>query len=328
MYNDPASLVKNDSIYTYLPSSWRPFAELIRLGKPAGAFYLYIPSLSATLLAATIHDPTLPRPSVLRTSFLFLVGSFVFRGAACTWNDILDQDIDRRVTRTLNRPLARGAISTISALIFTIVQALFGFWILLAFFPHECLYYAVPSIVLISLYPLGKRVTQYPQVILGLTWAYGFVIAFPAMGIDLAASPRAAKISASLYVSGIAWTILYDTVYAHQDIVDDKKQGVKSIAIQFERVSKPFLSTLGAVQIGAFAYAGYEARTSFWFFLACGFTGASLVYMIKRVNLKDPASCSWWFHRGICGLTGVSIVAACFGEYCVRRQALRQQHYY
>ncbi|KAL9110812.1 MAG: hypothetical protein Q9227_004612 [Pyrenula ochraceoflavens] len=306
-------------LYSYLPSRWIPYAQLIRLAKPAGIVYLYMPCVSGSFFAAALSNKAnfdaIPPSAVLEICGKFLIGSMVFRGAACTWNDILDQDIDRRVTRTRNRPLACGAISTRAALAFTSMQAVLGLWLLRSSFPDPCLWYSLPSIVLIGLYPLAKRVAQYPQVVLGFTWAYGFVISFPAVGVDLTSWLLAARVSALLYLSGIAWTIFYDTIYAHQDIMDDKKEGVKSIAIKFEAVPKQFLSFLAALQVSLLLCAGYVAQASFLFFLGCSVASVTLVTTVVCVRLQDPASCAWWFHWGICWLTGGSIVFACVVEY-------------
>ena len=302
-------------------SNIRPYLELIRIAKPAGTLYLFIPALSATLLAASLLEPTPAPGEVLKAALLFLVGSVVFRGAACTWNDILDQDIDRRITRTRNRPLARGAISTLRALAFTSTQVLAGLY-LLSIFPVQCIYYGVPSIVLIAIYPLGKRCTEYPQVILSFTWAYGFVIGFPAMGIDPLTDEGVLPIVASLYGSGMAWTIMYDTVYAHQDIQDDKREGVRSIAIRFEAYTKPFLSSLCFLQVSLLGLAGSLMDAGLLYYAGC--LGAALngIIMITTVHLEDPADCAWWFHRGAWLFTGCSIVVGSLGQYLAQLRSL------
>ena len=304
-------------LYFYLPKPIVPYAELIRAAKPAGTLYLYIPSLAGTFIAASLIDPV-PSPfDVLKIAVLFLVGSTVFRGAACTWNDILDQDIDRRVTRTRNRPLPRGAISTKAALLYNGVQTLLGL-LLLSYFPRPCVFYSLPSIALIALYPLGKRFTHYPQVILGLSWSYGFVIAFPAMEVDLLSSPIALRTAACLYGSGIAWTIFYDTIYAHQDIQDDKREGVKSIAIKFEAVPKILLSILAVAQVVLLVSAGVVMSAGDLYYLGCLAVAATLAWTVLSVDLSRPADCAWWFHWGSCWLTGGSIVLGCFTEYALR----------
>ena len=298
-----------------------PYLELIRIAKPAGTLYLFIPALSTTLIAASLLE-FMPSPDeVSKTVLLFLAGSTVFRGAACTWNDILDQDIDRRVTRTRNRPLARNAISTSKALVFTCAQALVGLY-LLSLFPIQCIYYSVPPVILIALYPLGKRCTNYPQVILSFTWAYGFVIGFPAVGINPLKDERILPVVACLYGSGMAWTIMYDTVYAHQDIQDDKREGVRSIAIQFESYTKPFLSSLCFLQVSFLGLAGSLMSAGIFYYAGCLGAALSGIIMVATVDLEDPSSCAWWFHRGAWLFTGCSIALGCFGQYFARLRSL------
>ncbi|MCJ1355672.1 MAG: Para-hydroxybenzoate--polyprenyltransferase, mitochondrial precursor (PHB:polyprenyltransferase) [Icmadophila ericetorum] len=310
-------LAPQQGLYSYLPELIIPYAELIRAAKPAGTLYLYIPSLAATLIAASMADSPPSLSDVLTTAALFLLGSTIFRGAACTWNDILDQDIDRRVTRTRSRPLPRGAISTEAALLYNAAQTLLGL-LLLSCFPWPCVFYSLPSIALIILYPLGKRFTHYPQVILGFTWSYGFVIAFPAMGVDLLSSPTALRTAACFYGSGIAWTIFYDTIYAHQDIQDDKREGVKSIAIKFEATPKLFLGSLGVTQVLLFIAAGTAMSAGNLYYLSCLSVAATLAWTVRSVDLSNPTECAWWFHRGSWWLTGGSIVLACLSEYVAR----------
>ncbi|KAM3075335.1 Para-hydroxybenzoate--polyprenyltransferase, mitochondrial precursor (PHB:polyprenyltransferase) [Clarireedia jacksonii] len=315
---------KRRSILDVLSASVTPYLELIRFSKPAGTIYLFLPCLSAIFIGASMLDH-LPAPSEIRsTSILFLLGSILFRGAACTWNDILDQDIDRVVTRTRNRPLARGAVSTRAALIYNGAQFLLGMYLLL-WFPTVCIYYLIPAIVLIAIYPLGKRMTDYPQVILSLTWAYGFVIGFPGIGLELFsnndASKTPLKASACLYVAGMAWTVLYDAVYAHQDIKDDKREGVRSIAIKFESVSRPFFSALASIQIAFLIAAGQVIGAGLFFYVGVIGAAATNAYMIVTVDLENPKSCEWWFHRGAWFLTGGSMLFACFSEYWMKYNA-------
>ncbi len=313
---DPHYTSPKQGFLSYLPVSWIPFAELIRVNKPAGMLYLYIPCIYTTVIAACLQDPVPPVLQLLRTNTLFIIGSFIFRSAACTWNDILDQDIDRQVSRTRLRPLARGALSTYNALLYNGVQIALGMALYPAL-PSSCVWYSLPSIVLIALYPLAKRVTNYPQVILGLTWSWGAVIGFPAMGVQLEDDTKAFRVASCLYGSGIVWTILYDMIYAHQDIRDDKQAGVKSIAIRFERNAKAVLSGLGAAQILLLLAAGKVMDAGTFYYLGCMFAAMSVGTMIGTVNLQSPSSCWWWFQNG-CWLTGGSIALGSCGEYYSR----------
>lgn len=312
----PSTDPPDHGILSYLPSTWIPYAELIRLNKPAGAVYLYIPCIYSTTLAILMLETT-PTPfQLVKSNLLLMLGSFIFRSAACSWNDILDQEIDRKVSRTRLRPLPRGAISTQSALLYTFVQVSIGL-ALMSRLPNQCFLYSVPWIVLIGLYPLAKRVTHYPQVVLGLTWSWGAVIGFPVMGLPLDSNPMALKAAGCLYGSGIAWTILYDMIYAHQDIQDDKKAGVKSIAIQYEANAKTVLSLLGIVQVLLLLLAGVVAHLGLAYYLGCASAAATVGVMVRTVNLQSPADCWWWFQYGSV-LTGGSVALGVCGEYYFR----------
>lgn len=154
-------------IISCLPRSWIPYAELIRLDKPTGTYYLFLPCIFSTLMAAS-YTGAAPS-SVLATMILFLTGALVMRGAGCTINDLWDRNLDSHVARTRLRPIARGAVSPFNASVFAGLQMLVGLGVLLQF-PPSCLYYGIPSLLLVATYPLAKRFTHYPQFVLGLAF--------------------------------------------------------------------------------------------------------------------------------------------------------------
>ena len=298
----------------YLPRSWVPYAELIRLDKPVGTYYLFFPCLFSTLLAAPLTDPITTPSTVMGTTLLFLTGALVMRGAGCTINDLWDRNLDPHVSRTRLRPIARKAITPLSALVFTGAQLLTGLAVLLQF-PLPCFYYATPSLLLVATYPLAKRVTHYPQFVLGLTFSWGAFMGFPALGIDLLSHTSAALAAGCLYASNIAWTVLYDMIYAHQDIRDDKKAGIKSIARRHEENTKAVLSGLAVVQTGLLAAAGWAVGAGPVYFIGvCGSAAATTGTMIWRVDLKRPEDCWWWFRHG-CWFTGGGVAAGLAAEY-------------
>ncbi|KAI1489593.1 4-hydroxybenzoate polyprenyl transferase family protein [Biscogniauxia mediterranea] len=305
-------------ILSYLPASWVPYGELVRLDKPTGTYYLFFPCLFSTLLAAPLAGPPAADPlSVAGTSLLFFVGALVMRGAGCSINDLWDRDLDPRVARTRHRPLARGAISPRGALAWTGAQLLAGLAVLLQF-PPACLWYGVPSLALVAAYPLAKRVTYYPQAVLGLTFSWGAVMGFPALGVDLLADAPALAAAALLYASNVAWTVLYDMIYAHMDIRDDAKAGIKSIALKHDADTKKVLAGLAVVQIGLLGGAGIAAGAGPVFFIgSCGGAALTLGWMIKRVNLKSVKDCWWWFVNG-CWITGGVISLGLGADYIVR----------
>ncbi|KAJ2986813.1 hypothetical protein NUW58_g4854 [Xylaria curta] len=242
-YSPPAT-----GFLSRLPSSWVPYGELMRLDKPAGTIYLFFPCLFSTLLAAPLATPMASPLSVFGTAALFFSGALIMRGAGCSINDLWDRNLDPQVTRTRLRPIARGALTPFRALAFTGAQLLAGLGILLQF-PPTCLYYGIPSLALVATYPLAKRVTYYPQFVLGLTFSWGAMMGFPALGVDLLATDAGAirAAAALLYTSNVAWTVLYDMIYAHMDIRDDAKAGIKSIALKHDAETKKVLTGLAVV---------------------------------------------------------------------------------
>ncbi|MBE7180755.1 MAG: 4-hydroxybenzoate octaprenyltransferase, partial [Terriglobus roseus] len=307
-----------------LPSTVVPYAELIRIDKPTGTYYLFFPCLFSTLLAAPLASPITPPLSVLGTAALFLTGALVMRGAGCTINDLWDRNLDPHVARTRLRPIARGAVSPRRALVFTGAQLLTGLAVLLQF-PQQCLYYGVPSLALVATYPLAKRVTHYPQFVLGLTFSWGAFMGFPALGVDLLANSAALTAAGCLYASNVAWTVLYDMIYAHMDIKDDVKAGIKSIALRHEHNTKAVLAGLGTVQIGLLAAAGFAAGAGPLFFVgSCGSAAVTLGTMIWRVRLKEVANCWWWFKYG-CWFTGGGIAVGLLADYVARLATERQK---
>ncbi|KAH8175352.1 ubiA prenyltransferase family protein [Sarocladium implicatum] len=255
--------------------------------------------------------------TVVGTTLLFLSGAVIMRGAGCTINDLWDRNLDPHVTRTRLRPIARGAITPFQGLVFTGAQLFAGLAILLQF-PWECFYYATPSLLFVASYPLAKRVTYYPQFVLGLTFSWGAFMGFPALGVDLMSNTAALTAAACLYTSNIAWTVLYDMIYAHMDIKDDAKAGIKSIALKHDAETKQVLTGLAVTQLTLLGAAGYAAGAGPVFFIgSCGGGLLTLGYMIRKVNLKSVKDCWWWFVNG-CWITGGVISLGLAADYTVR----------
>lgn len=310
----PAYTPPTTGLLSLLPASWVPYAELIRLDKPTGTYYLFFPCLFSTLLAATMTTPLVPPTTILTTTALFFTGALVMRGAGCTINDLWDRNLDPHVARTRLRPIARRAISPQQAIVFTGAQLLTGLAVLLSL-PLECFWYATPSLLFVATYPLAKRVTNYPQFVLGLTFSWGAIMGFPALGVDLLSNHAALAAAGLLYASNVAWTVLYDMIYAHMDIKDDAKAGIKSIALKHEKETKSVLTGLAVVQIGLLASAGSAAGLGPVFFVgSCGGAAVTLATMIYRVQLKSVADCWWWFKNGA-WFTGGAIALGLAGEY-------------
>lgn len=304
-------------LLAYLPKSWVPYAELVRLDKPAGTHYLFFPCLFSTLMAAPMAAPMASPAAVVGTTALFFSGALIMRGAGCSINDLWDRNLDPHVTRTKFRPIARGAITPFKGLVYTGFQLLAGLGILLQF-PTSCLYYGIPSLLFVATYPLAKRVTYYPQAVLGLTFSWGAIMGFPALGVDLLSNSSALTAAGCLYASNIAWTVLYDMIYAHMDRKDDVKAGIKSMAVKHDAETKRVLSGLAVVQVGLLAAAGVASGAGPLYFIGtCGGAMVSLGYMIRKVNLKNVKDCWWWFVNG-CWITGGTISLGLGADYLVR----------
>src|SRR5690242_6573513 len=205
---------------TRAPSWSRPYLRLSRLDRPIGSWLLLMPCWWSAALAAGIsgHIGSLPL-----TTALFFIGAFAMRGAGCTWNDITDRDLDARVERTRSRPIPAGQVSVKQGLVFLVLQSLIGLAVLLQFNRFAILT-GIASLVIVAVYPFMKRITWWPQVVLGLAFSWGALMGFAVtLGrIDLTAL--------ALYAGSIAWVIGYDTIYAHQDVEDDALIGVRSTA--------------------------------------------------------------------------------------------------
>jgi 4-hydroxybenzoate polyprenyltransferase len=266
---------------THAPSWSRPYLRLSRLDRPIGSWLLLMPCWwSAALAAGVAHDLR----SLPLTSALFFVGAFAMRGAGCTWNDITDRDLDAKVERTRSRPIPAGQVSVTQALVFLAVQALVGLAVLLQF-NGFAIATGIASLVIVAVYPFMKRITWWPQVVLGLAFSWGALMGFAVTfgRIDLTALV--------LYAGSIAWVIGYDTIYAHQDAEDDALIGIKSTARLFGARTRPALAVFYAVAVVligvalGLAGAGYPA----WIGLVA--FAAHLVWQIRRLQIGDPALC-------------------------------------
>lgn len=303
-------------LLSLLPLPLVPYAELMRLDRPAGFYAFYVPYLIGLFYAACLSSP-LPSPSkILRLCLIFLLLGIVLRGAACTWNDNVDQGFDRQVARTRLRPIARGAVSTTQGHIFTLALLLTQtpFAVIL---PAACTYHIVAINVGFGAYALMKRVTYYPQFVLGFPFAWAIFISCWALDVNPASRDLVVS-TISLFVANVIWTMIYDTIYAHQDIRDDVKAGVKSMAIRFGDNTKVFAAILAAMQIGLLALTGQQAGfSSLYFLFTAGGTTVTMASMLLIVDLKEPASCAWFFHSGF-WYVGGSMTLGFAAEYFAR----------
>lgn len=271
----------------HAPAAARPFLRLSRADRPVGTWLLLIPCWWGLGLAVAA-DPAGPRPEDLWIALGCAIGAVLMRGAGCTWNDLTDRDFDAAVARTRSRPLPSGQVTPCQAAAWMAAQALAALLILLTF-PPLAIALGVASVGLVCIYPFAKRFTWWPQIFLGLAFNWGALLAWAAHAGTLAAP------AALLYLAGIAWTLFYDTIYAHQDREDDALIGVKSTARLFDRNTPRWLAAFGVAAAGLSALAVILAGPP-PMGLALGLAGAAgfaahLAWQLTLIDIDDPARC-------------------------------------
>ncbi|NJM82092.1 MAG: 4-hydroxybenzoate octaprenyltransferase [Tabrizicola sp.] len=292
----------------FAPPPTRPYLRLSRADRPIGTWLLLIPCLWAIALAASVDAI---RPWDLWLAVSCAIGAFLMRGAGCTWNDIADRDFDAAVSRTRSRPIPAGQVTVRQALIWMAAQMVLAAAILFTY-NGLAIGLGIASLTLVAIYPFAKRFTWWPQVFLGLAFNWGALLAWAAHARDL---PPAAF---ALYAAGIAWTLYYDTIYAHQDREDDALIGVRSTARLFGARSRQWLflffvltvSLLALAIVLALAPSGRPvpllvAMTGVWAM------GWHIAWQMRRLDLDDPASCLAVFRANRdAGLIPVPFLAA------------------
>jgi 4-hydroxybenzoate polyprenyltransferase len=257
---------------TLAPAWARPYLRLARLDRPIGSWLLLMPCWWSAALSAGVahHLDRLPLDLAL-----FFIGAFVMRGAGCTWNDITDRDLDAKVERTRSRPIPAGQVSVKQALIFLVAQALIGLAVLLQF-NRFAVGTGIASLLIVAVYPFMKRITWWPQIVLGLAFSWGALMGFAVTFGRLDATAFV------LYAGSISWVIGYDTIYAHQDTEDDALIGIKSTARLFaERTHQALVIFYGvAVAVIGIALALAGAGLAGWIGLAV--FAAHLAWQIRR----------------------------------------------
>ncbi|XP_057340108.1 4-hydroxybenzoate polyprenyltransferase, mitochondrial isoform X2 [Microplitis mediator] len=266
------------------PTNIRPYLKLMRIDKPIGSWLLFWPCSWSIAMAAS--PGAFPDLHMLA---LFGLGAFIMRGAGCTINDMWDQDFDKKVARTKDRPLVAGDIKPFQALVFLGGQLSLGLLILLQLNWYSVLLGA-SSLALVIIYPLMKRITYWPQLILGMTFNWGALLGWSAVqgSCDL-------SICLPLYIAGVCWTVLYDTIYAHQDKVDDLLVGIKSTALKFGDDTKFYLTGFGTSMIGSLITSGVISGQTWPYYTAVSVVAGHLVEQIRTLNINDPQDCATKF---------------------------------
>jgi 4-hydroxybenzoate polyprenyltransferase len=266
---------------TRAPSWSRPYLRLSRLDRPIGSWLLLMPCWWSAALAAGVsgHIRSLPL-----TIVLFFIGAFVMRGAGCTWNDITDRDLDAKVERTRSRPIPAGQVSVTQALIFLVAQALIGLAVLLQF-NRFAIFTGIASLLIVAIYPFMKRITWWPQVVLGLAFSWGALMGFAAE------FSRIDVVAVVLYAGSIAWVIGYDTIYAHQDAEDDALIGIKSTALLFGEKTKPALAAFYGLAVVLIAVALWLAAVHWPAWIGLAAFATHLAWQIRRLQIGNSALC-------------------------------------
>jgi 4-hydroxybenzoate polyprenyltransferase len=287
--NRPATGTVADStgnwVDTLAPGWLRPYLRLARLDRPIGSWLLLLPCWwSAALAAVAAHAKG---PSLAHI-VLFFIGAFAMRGAGCTWNDIVDRDLDASVERTRSRPIPSGQVSAAQAALFLILQALVGFAVLISFNSFT-IWLGIASLAIVLVYPFMKRITYWPQIVLGLAFSWGALMGWAAT------FGRLDWPALLLYAGSISWVIGYDTIYAHQDRDDDALIGIKSTALLFGERTKPMLALFYGLAVILIGAAGFIAQGGIVFaFGLLAFTG-HLGWQIARLDISDPDNCLMLF---------------------------------
>ena len=267
-----------------LPKPVRPYALLMRLDRPIGTWLLLLPCWWSLALGWQLNQDQITLLELGYLYLLFTIGAILMRGAGCTINDLWDRKLDQLVARTADRPIASGVISVTNAVLFLLLQLTLSLTILLQL-NETCWLLGFLVLLLVFSYPAFKRFTYWPQFILGLTFNWGALMGWVSItgGID---TP-----SVILYLTGIFWTLGYDTIYAHQDKEDDALIGVKSSALALENSTKPFIYTVYIMTMSGIFLIGWISEFSIPYYLVCSLAFSQLIWQIRTLDLDSPNDC-------------------------------------
>ena len=280
-----ADRVRGHWVDNILPQPLRPYARLARLERPIGWWLLLWPCWWSSALATDAAGWRYPD---LWHLVLFLIGAIAMRGAGCTYNDIVDRDLDAQVARTRSRPIPSGQVTVTQAIGFLVLQAAIGLVVLLQF-NGFAIVVGFASLLTVAVYPFMKRITDWPQLSLGLSFSWGALMGWAAIFGSLAAPP------VLLYLGGILWTIGYDTIYAHQDREDDALIGVRSTARLFGARTRPLLALFYTGATVLFVAAWWFAGVGVIACLGLALGAAHLAWQVATIDIDDPDNCLMLF---------------------------------
>jgi 4-hydroxybenzoate polyprenyltransferase len=287
----------------YLPPWARPYGRLARWDRPIGIWLLMLPCWWSAALGIGADWARL-----IGWMALFFIGALAARGAGCTWNDIVDRKVDARVERTRNRPLPSGEVTLRNALIWMVLQSLVA--VLVLFKLNKVAGgVALLSLVLVAIYPTMKRFTYWPQVVLGLAFNWGALVGYVSVTGTLSWA------AVALYAGGVAWTLVYDTIYAMQDQRDDAIVGVGSTARRFAEAPRRWLTLFAVLALLAWTLAGHLAGLGAYYFVLLIGIALHLAWQIALLKPDDPADCLMRFksnaHLGL--LLTAAVIAGHLG---------------
>ena len=278
----------NNWVDLYVPKGIRPFFKLSRLDRPIGSWLLIIPCWWGVFLSTNV-DPNLLNGNSLYILVACYIGGLLMRGAGCTWNDITDAKLDAKVLRTKNRPIPAGNVSKSQAFLWLILQCFLAFGILVTF-NRLAIILGFLSLITVVIYPFTKRFTYWPQFFLGLSFNWGILLAYAANSGTLD------YFCVGLYISAIAWTIFYDTIYSFQDLDDDKEVGIRSTGILFEANPKQYLTIFIVfiiLTVGPIFYFLSNGDPIQIFILASGifFFSLHLAFQLLKLDIRNREGC-------------------------------------
>ena len=283
-------------LFKILPPVLHPYGLLARLDRPIGWWLLLLPTLwgmaIANLVAVFNLDNNITPLShggadYIFYGVLFFIGSVAMRGAGCTWNDITDRHLDASVERTRHRPLPSGQVTVKQAVIFMGIQCIIGLAVLLTL-PMYAIMTTLLSVGLIIIYPFMKRITHFPQLVLGLAFNWGIFVGYTTLGGTLSIGDSSTWVVLLIYSAAVFWTLAYDTIYAFQDIQDDLSAGIKSTAIRFMKTPKTFVGSCYGIMITLFATALFVINANPMAYIGLGAFAIQAYLIVMRIDMNNP----------------------------------------
>jgi 4-hydroxybenzoate polyprenyltransferase len=269
----------------WAPLSWQPYLRLGRFDRPIGTWLLLFPCWWSQTLAQVASGEPFPNFKYL---VLFAIGALAMRASGCAYNDYVDRDIDAEVQRTANRPIPAGEITPEAALGFIIATAFVGLAVLINFNKFT-IWLGISSLLIVATYPFAKRVTPYPQLVLGLAFNWGALVGWSAIKGTIGLPALA------LYVGCVLWTVGYDTIYAHQDKEDDALLSLGSTALQFGDDTVSFVGAVYGLAGIFWLIAGALAGAHLVYFLSVTLVFLQMSWQVATLDIRSPANCLWRF---------------------------------